>query len=240
MNFYEILAPYYDVFFPPNPSTLDFVDRAGISGSKRAYDAGCATGSAALSLAGAGWYVLGVDLCAPMIDIAREKATRLGATSVRFACGDMTDRRFVEADHPWNLVLCLGNTLPHLDDGSIARFFQALKSGMEPGGLAVIQTLNYAHPDIKEGFVFPPLESGAAVFRRRYSADPTGGLMFETDIEMSGQVHSDRTRLTPISPDAISLLLSRSGFADIRFAAGWKSPEFDRKSDHYLITTARS
>ncbi len=200
MNFYETLAPYYDSFFPPNPTILDFIRRMGIEGPMRAYDAGCATGSLTLDLAAAGWTALGVDLCAPMIDIARRKALVLGAKNVRFECGDMTDGGFVDTAGTLGLALCLGNTLPHLGHAEIASFMRTLKSGLATGGLLVIQTLNYAHPDIKEGFVFPELVSGQAVFRRRYVAGSAGKLVFETDIEIEGIVHRDRTELTPIGP----------------------------------------
>lgn len=240
MEFYKTLAPYYDSFFPPGHDTLEFIMRAGMAEPKRAYDAGCATGSTALDLGAAGWTVLGVDLCAPMIDIARQKADRLGLDSVRFECGDMTDSRFVDPDRSWNLVLCLGNTLPHLDADSIARFFRAVKEGMEPGGLFIVQTLNYAHPGIGKGFVFPTLEYGPAVFRRRYSADPAGGLRFETQIEVNGRVHSDRTRLEPVTPTAMKLFLTHAGFSDIGFSGAWTSPEFREDSDRYVITTARA
>ncbi len=239
MDFYETLAPHYDFFFPPNPATMEFIKRTKPEGSRRAYDAGCATGSAALDLARAGWSVLGVDLCAPMIDLARKKADSLRLDTVRFECGDMTEERFIGEGNPWSLVLCLGNTLPHLGADSMLRFFQSIKRRMEPEGLFVIQTLNYAHPEIVAGFVFPELEADQAILRRTYTARSDGGLWFDTEILEGGRIHEDRTVLTPVTPGTQRLFLERAGFSDIGFAGSWTSPAFDQEKDRYLITTAR-
>jgi hypothetical protein len=55
---------------------------------------------------------------------------------------------------------------------------------------------------------------------------------------MDGRIHSDRTELTPIGPDAIGDRLVEADFSGIGYSAGWTSPGFDAKTDLYLVTTA--
>ena len=239
MDFYENLAPHYDALFPPDHSFMDFVARAAPSGPMRAYDAGCATGSAAIDLALAGWDVFGVDLSAPMIAIAREKALRMGAGRARFECGDMSAPDLVNDNSPTSLTLCLGNTLPHLDKESILRFLLAIRAAMAPGGLILIQTLNYSHPDIGAGFAFPAIAAEGSCLRRKYSANPEGGLWFETEVETGGIIHADRTALYPLQPETLGFLLNGAGFINLGFAGGWKKPDFDPLKDRYVISTGR-
>jgi hypothetical protein len=56
-------------------------------------------------------------------------------------------------------ALCLGNTLPHIIPDAVPAFFAMVRGLLAPGAPFVIQTLNYAHPDIGPGFVFPAIET---------------------------------------------------------------------------------
>jgi demethylmenaquinone methyltransferase/2-methoxy-6-polyprenyl-1,4-benzoquinol methylase len=65
--------------------------RAKLSAGDAALDVCCGTGDLALALAGRvspGGSVVGCDFSEPMLDLAREKATRRGAANVRFEWAD--------------------------------------------------------------------------------------------------------------------------------------------------------
>lgn len=66
-------------------------DRAGLGAGDSALDVCCGTGDLALELASRvspGGHVVGSDFSEPMLDIAREKAARAGASGVRFEWAD--------------------------------------------------------------------------------------------------------------------------------------------------------
>lgn len=70
------------------------VDCAGVSPGDSVLDICCGTGDLSLELAGRvspGGRVVGCDFSEPMLDLAREKAARVGAESVRFEWADALD-----------------------------------------------------------------------------------------------------------------------------------------------------
>lgn len=106
-------------------------------------DLGCGTGAFACALAAAGFPAAGLDIAEDMLAQARANASRLGL-QVHFAAGCLQDLPQPFAPHSAGLILCLGNTLPHLlDPADLARAFAGILALLAPGGLAVIQTLNY-------------------------------------------------------------------------------------------------
>ena len=75
------------------------LDHAGVAGSRSALDIGCGGGSQSLMLAqrlGAGARVLGVDISAPMLAIAEEKAALTGenAATLQFLQADAANHTF--------------------------------------------------------------------------------------------------------------------------------------------------
>lgn len=71
----------------------------------RALDIGCGTGTNALTLAGRGWEVTGIDFSARAIRAARRKAKDAGL-SVRFERGDIS--RLGDLQGPFDLALDIG------------------------------------------------------------------------------------------------------------------------------------
>ena len=106
-------------------------------------DLGCGTGAFACALAAAGFPAAGLDLAEDMLVQARANATHLGL-QVRFVSGCLQALPQPFAPGSAGLILCLGNTLPHLlDPGDLGRAFSGIAALLAPGGLAVVQILNY-------------------------------------------------------------------------------------------------
>ncbi|MBN2449559.1 MAG: class I SAM-dependent methyltransferase [Lentisphaeria bacterium] len=150
-GFYNAMASRYDrmVGFENRLATArEFVRELGrrtdTPRGSAAVDLGCGTGAYALALAGDGFSpAWGVDIAAEMLSKAREHAARLGIRAT-FVEGDLTA---LPALLPWagtDLVLCLGNTLPHLiEPADLGRSLGQMHGLLRPGGAAVLQTLNY-------------------------------------------------------------------------------------------------
>jgi SAM-dependent methyltransferase len=87
-----------DRMFEPFAAIL--VDAAARAGGRRVLDVGCGTGATTLAIAphlGPDGECTGVDISAPMIELARERASRAGQTRARFVVADAQTHAFEAA-----------------------------------------------------------------------------------------------------------------------------------------------
>ena len=104
----------------------------------RVVDLACGTGLHAEFFANLGAQVTAFDISQEMISHAR---TRRSHANIRYETADMRDFQ----GGPWDLALCLGNSLsllPAMDD--IEETFRSVIKALSPGGRFVFQVLNYA------------------------------------------------------------------------------------------------
>jgi SAM-dependent methyltransferase len=103
-------------------------------------DAACGSGGHALALAERGYGVVGTDVSPGMIDLARAKASNADNVTFQVApLGDLASRF-----DPFDAVLCLGNSLPHLlTETALEQALGDLAACLRPGGLLVLHNLNY-------------------------------------------------------------------------------------------------
>lgn len=254
MTLYEMLAPIYDELFPIDQKALPFLSSlAGGARSPRLLDAGCATGAHALALAALGWKAVGIDSESMMIDLAKEGAKRGGVEgSAAFIEGTILEIEALLAGaagataapaERFDLILCLGNTLPHLAEAGTRAFLSQARRLLRPGAAIVLQTLNYSHPRVGPGFVFPDIAAGDSTMRRSYRAPPPDrpdALLFAVELESGGRSSRGETLLVPLSPSRIESLLLEAGFAAPDRYAGWDSRSFDEARDLYCVSAARA
>ncbi|MEV0291292.1 class I SAM-dependent methyltransferase [Kribbella sp. NPDC050820] len=134
---FDRFAPAYDRFISLQPGqNSDWVAGLGLRG-ERALDAGCGSGHAAVRLADQFDEVLGVDLSAPMIEIARAKRAR---GNVEYRVADV----FTVAERGFDLVYS-HTMMHHLADyrGGL----EYLKSLVRVGGtVAVVDNVCDLYP----------------------------------------------------------------------------------------------
>ena len=243
MGLYEHLALRYDEFFPPNEACVDFVVRGmDPRAPLNLLDLGSATGGTALAFAARGWGATGLELNATMTRMARNKTASgaaetdtTGLSRPRFLQADMRDAGRLLAGDIFGAALCAGNTLPHLPPSDFAEFFRAMIGLLAPGGCMITQTLNYAHPEIGPGYVFPDIEVPGLRFVRSYAAADPPGLEFRTELVGPGGVERDLTILHAYSPDDIEGAMRAAGFGEIARFAGWAAGPFDPARDKFVI-----
>lgn len=147
-EFYNALSAEYDAM-TDFQSRLDTA-RGLVDGLRRrfeftsAIDVACGTGTYALALAGKGVSTWGTDLSAAMLQQARAHGETLGLP-VTWLEASMEDLA-THIHQPVDLILCMGNSLPHLTTAeqlhqALANFATLLK----PQGQLLIQVLNYAN-----------------------------------------------------------------------------------------------
>ena len=153
--------------------TSALFDRLGVGVGMRCLDVGCGGGDVTLELArrvGPRGRVIGVDIDAAKLDLARREAAEQGIDNVEFSTLDI---RNGEADTGFDLVYARF-LLTHLADpaSAIAAFGRALR----PGGLLIVEDI-----DFKGSFAWPETaafqryrELYCAVVRRR-GGDPDIG-----------------------------------------------------------------
>jgi SAM-dependent methyltransferase len=170
-DFYEQLAPVYhlkvdwDKRLPKETPLFDrlFAD-ANISA---VCDLGCGDGGHAKEIVRRGATYVGIDNSAEMIKKA--KAGHARVRGIRFLTGDML-RMPMKYDRMFDLVLLLGNTLPHIATaGELSVFFRSVGRVLKPGGKFVIQTVN---PEMLKAklvhFLPPKLADGRILFAPFY------------------------------------------------------------------------
>jgi SAM-dependent methyltransferase len=238
VSLYDRISRSYDEIFPVNPVAIEAIESLIPQGAeKRMLDLGAATGGHARAFADRGWDTLGIELSAEMAAIAASRAHVIQ--------GSMLDaEEIVRSDYgiavKFGAILCLGNTLPHLSPESIPAFFSMTRRLLGQGAPFIIQVLNYDHPDVRPGFVFPPIEKNSFRFERGYEkGDTEGSLTFVTTFIEGEDRCSNRTILHAIKPEMIAFWLRGAGFKNIEMWSGWEFRPFKPAQDRYAVIVAR-
>jgi SAM-dependent methyltransferase len=105
-------------------------------------DLGCGTGEHVAYFADAGARAVGLDRSEAMIQAAKQYQEEGRG---RFVLGDVVAAQAALGEEPpFGFTICLGNVLPHItDDVALARLLSSARELLLPGGLLLIQLLNY-------------------------------------------------------------------------------------------------
>lgn len=136
-EFYRMFAAHYNTIFPLAGGKEEFFQ--GILARfhpKTALDLGCATGELTGFLNRNGCSTMGIDLSQDLLSLAQDQPGQ-------FTRADMVDYLQRETPNPKDLIICIGNTLPHLEPNKIKEFLSSLPAWLNQDGLVIIQTVNY-------------------------------------------------------------------------------------------------
>ena len=118
--------PPWDTGVSP-PELLDFIQNHTPG---RAIDIGCGTGTNIITLANAGWEVIGVDFAPRAIKLARQKASKAGIQA-EFLVRDATKLQGI--DGPFNLAFDLG-CFHGIPQAGKTNYVRQLDRVLAPGG----------------------------------------------------------------------------------------------------------
>jgi len=244
---YAYLASVYDELFPVTPHTLQYLSRCGLKNGNTIVDIGCASGAHALSFAAAGFRVTGIDPSSAMIEAAGERVMNAKGKSEEttkpvFDVGGMLDLPRLFPSGMRDAITCLGNTLPHLKNPQeIEMFFRDAFHTLRPGGILILQLLNYEKLLAERPDTLPDIETPSWIFERSYDYG-AGFIIFRTRLsDRAGQeVARSEVRLFPIMSSTIETLSKATGFSLEAKESGWNREPFSSKASTQAIFLLRS
>ena len=193
MAFYADFAGHYEKIFPYRPAVAAFLDE-WLPAEGRVLDIGCGTGRYCAALDRTGRRTLGVDLDPGMIS----EAERLHPEG-EFRIMSMEEVGLLPAGG-FAGIFCIGNVLPHLPAHRLAGFLVDVASLLAPGGIWILQTVNFDPVLGREEFAFPEinLPSEQLTFLRWYEDIRPDRLVFHTSlVGLTGEIFSGEVPLYP-------------------------------------------
>jgi glycine/sarcosine N-methyltransferase len=217
----------------------------------RILDTACGTGQHAIALAQRGYRTAGADLSAGMIDRAIANTAALGL-DIPFTAAGFGSLAPVYQNtplYPFDALLCLGNSLPHLpDDSALAEALADFAACLLPGGLLMIQNRNFdAVMAQHERWMEPQAHQEAQsewIFLRFYDYEADGLINFniltlQREGSDSWKQHVTTTRLRPLLQAELTTALASAGFSEIVCYGDMRGSAFDPLNSGNLIITAR-
>ncbi len=207
---------------------------------ERAVDVATGTGVYALALAAEGVQTVGADLSPAMLQQARARAERLGL-DVEWVASPMQELAAHIAT-PADLVLCLGNSLPHLlTEHDLHHAIAAMADCLRPGGRLMLQFINYPRVLAAGRRVVAVTRAADTEFVRFYDFLPMdvrfNVLAIRWD-DGKAEHRLESTTLHPWTADAVAAVLARHGFHNVRRHADFQSAPFDPDASDAVVILA--
>jgi len=123
---------------------LGFFEGIGVSprSSGKALDLGAGSGFQSLALAELGFEVLAVDTSEALLEELRSRA---GERRIQPVLGDMRDPTAYAGKGPFEVAVCMGDTLPHLrSHEEVGALFRGVRGALEGGGILILEFRDYA------------------------------------------------------------------------------------------------
>ena len=227
-QFYNQIAEKYDFIFPLSPAHKTFF--ASELHGKTLLDVGAATGNLTAYLSSQGYEVTAIDLSERLI----AKATEKGVT--------VQQRNMLAIDElpAFDNIVCIGNTLPHLDSKtSVQLFLQKAYGQLTQGGKLVLQLVNFQKYFAQQQGDYlgnlPLIENDKVKFERYYYLNEEGKIRFKTILD---DTIKNEELLQPIFADQLTEWLTQIGFQAINLYGNFKKDPFDKEKSMALIVIA--
>ncbi len=243
MDFYDEIADDYEDIVN-GTERIDAADRFAAwlieaHDVRRALDVACGTGLYAKALARQGTRVVAADISAGMI----ERARAAGDDDIKWICSPM-ETIATETTGPFDAILCMGNSLPHLlTDEQLRATLAGFANLLAPGGVAILQLLNYDRVLARaERFVGATrTRNGDREYIRFYDFEPDRVQFNLLELRWQGlkceyQLH--QTTLRPYRPAELRAAVLAAGLAEPTSFDGLQRRPFDESQSQGILLTA--
>ena len=227
-QFYNCIAEKYDFIFPLSPAHQTFF--ASELQGKTILDVGAATGNLTAYLSSQGYEVTAIDLSERLIAKAAEKSITV----------QQRDMLTIDELSTFDNIVCIGNTLPHLDNKASVQFFlQKAYEELSQGGKLVLQLVNFEKYFVQQQGDYlgslPLIANDKVKFERYYYLNSEGKIIFKTILD---DTIENEELLQPIFADELTQWLTQIGFQAINLYGNFKKDLFDKEKSMALIITA--
>jgi SAM-dependent methyltransferase len=237
---YTTLAADYHWLEPAEPHAPTVVGRH--AGGERILDCACGTGTDAVALARAGHRVWASDGSEAMVEAARRRVAEAGVDVPVQAC--RWDDLPARLPAPFDLVLCLGNSISHLPPDQAVPAFRGMAGVLGAGGRLILNARNWEKlRRDRPRLTFPdrvverPGRRCVPLYIWSYGEDwgTEHGVEIAFVVESSGRLAVRRHELT-FWPFRRADLHGRLHDAGLRVAAD----DWDAEADWYEVVAERS
>jgi glycine/sarcosine N-methyltransferase len=217
----------------------------------RVLDSACGTGMHTIELAKRGYSLSGTDLSVGMIRQAQSNAesAHVNVSFTVAALGSQAAALRDSVNFPFDVILCLGNSLPHmLTPRDLSAALDDFYAILRPGGLLLVQNRNFdAVISARERWMDPQsAQHGNTewIFLRFYDFQPDGLIAFNIvtlrrDAGKNWQQQVTLTHLRPILQTEFTQLLEKAGFEEITIYGDLTGTAFDPGTSGNLVVIAR-
>jgi glycine/sarcosine N-methyltransferase len=229
-------AKTYDSFVKrPSFLPLGLLEIVRSTSAKSILEFGCGTGTVAVGLSLEGYDVTGVDYSPEMLKAAREKAKKQRA-QIRLIRRDIS---LVALNKKYDLILCLGNTIPHFTNrAGLKTLLDNCQRHLNPGGRVIFQQLNYDRILDEKPTTFA-LDIDREIVRFKQNRYKKNHIDFVVTIVDGARIPPRQTvsiaKLKPWTKTELKKIMTESGFKKISFYGDYNKSKFSMKAKDLII-----
>ncbi len=242
MKFYENLENHYDRMtrFKERIKTEKSVLAKWVERYKfqSALDVACGTGLHSILLAQMGIKTTGVDISENMLKQAAIHGKELGG-EVTWLLSSMEELKS-KVQERYDSIFCIGNSIAHiLDAPSLEKTFNGFYEILNPGGILVIQLLNYKK--IYDNRIVGIHREKDTEYIRFYDFHPvlTFNILIVTWEGNKSNYKIQSTELYPYRKEELDMFLRKVGFEQFEYYGDMAFSPFDENNSSNLVLVAR-
>lgn len=238
MKFYKDLSNVYDIVFPWNKVTHDFLKQDLEDGAK-VLDLACGSGNYSIALSKEGFNVTALDLDFEMIKLCKAKASK-DELNINFIEGDMLKLPLLSAEN-FDRIFCIGNSLVHITNkDDIEKVIKDTYYKLSQNATLIIQIINYDRILKFKIDSLPPVEKDNIKFYRNYSMDYLNNIInFNTEIIINNgeetETYLNSVPLIPLLSTELIEILNRCGFSKVKTFSSFNGEPFDINSYALIV-----
>lgn len=239
MSFYEELSQVYDIVFPEDKETTDFLC-SELKENSKVLDLACGSGSYSIALEAKGHNVTGIDLDASMIELAKNKDKN---NKVKFLAANMLSLDQLFKGTKFDLIYCIGNSLVHLENKQqISSLLNQVYEKLDTNGQFVVQIINYDRILKNAVKNLPTInrDDKGVKFVRNYNYNKLDGKMyFDTELiinkDGTEEKYNNSVPLLPLKSAELIELFNNAGFPKLDVLGDFSDEKFNEASYALVI-----
>jgi len=229
-NFYDKIAPFYDLIFPNWENSIirqaeslsSIIKESQSINTKTVLDVSCGIGTQTLGLAKLGFQVTASDLSSGEVERARIEAKDRGL-DIKFSVCDMRSV-FDHHKQEFDVVLSADNSVPHLlTDQDILEAFIQFKLCTVLGGLCIVTVRDYENENLESNVIKPYAVQNRDDGRyMMFQVWEVSGDLYETSMYCVKDLNNgdcetivSRCRYYAVHATKLIELMKKAGFVDV-------------------------